>query len=64
MLIKVLDKEKKFIETIYRKPFNKGFLGNFIPHWCRYKRKVYLVRGSIDYSYMHGYDNDAYIVVE
>ena len=52
------------IETIDRKPFNKGFFGNFVPHWCRYKREVYLVHGSIDYAYMHGFDNDAYIVVD
>lgn len=53
----------KFIETIKCKPFNKGFVGNFVPHWCKYKGKNYLIRGSIDYSYMHGYDNDAYIIL-
>ena len=51
------------IETINRKPFNKGFFGNFVPHWCRYKNQEYLVHGSIDHAYMHGFDNDAYIVV-
>ena len=54
----------KLIEEIDRKVFNKGFFGNFVPHYCRYKNEVYLVHGSIDHSYMHGYDNDAYIVIE
>lgn len=54
----------KMIETIDRKPFNKGWFGNFVPYWCRYKRKLYLIHGSIDYSYMHGYALDAYIVIE
>lgn len=52
------------LETIDRKPFNKGFMGNFVPHWARYKGKEYLVHGSIDYAYMHGFDNDAYIVID
>ena len=53
------------IETIDRKPFNKGFVGNFVPHWCRYKNKVYLIHGGIDYSYMHDVDvNGMYIVVD
>ena len=70
MRIKVFTSDQKFllqneelIETIDRKPFNKGFFGNFVPHWCRYKKKVYLVHGSIDYAYMHGFDDDAYIII-
>lgn len=42
------------IGVIDRIPFNKGFFGNFIPHWARYKGKEYLVQGGIDYAYMHG----------
>ena len=52
------------IELINRIPFNRGFIGNFVPHYCRYQSKVHLIRGSIDYSYMHGFDNDAYIVID
>ena len=51
------------VEEIDRKPFNSGFMGNFIPHWCRYKNRVYLIHGSIDYAYMHGFDDDAYIII-
>ncbi len=51
------------VEVIDRKPFHKGFCGNFVPHWVRYKCKKYLVHGSIDSAYMHGYRNDAYIVI-
>jgi hypothetical protein len=57
-------KDCQLIETIDRVPFNKGFIGNFVPHWCRYKNQRHLIRGSIDYSYMHGYDNDAFIVLD
>ena len=57
------DYNLELIETIDRKPFNKGFIGNFVPHWARYKNEVYLVHGSIDHAYMHGFDNDAYIVI-
>ena len=56
-------KDCELIETIDRKPFNKGFIGNFIPHWVRYKNEKHLILGSIDYAYMHGYENDAYIAI-
>jgi len=52
------------VETIERKPFNKGFFGNFVPHYCRYKNEVYAIQGSIDYAYMHGFNNDASIIVK
>jgi hypothetical protein len=52
------------IEDIDRKIFHKGFVGNFVPHYCRYKNKVHSVHGSIDHAYMHGYNYDAYIVIE
>lgn len=58
-----IPEENHYIETIERKPFNRGWMGNFVPHWTRYKRNIYLVKGSLSYSYMHGYDNDAYIVI-
>ena len=58
------ESELEYIETIERKPFHKGFFGNFIPYYCRYKNKVYSIYGSIDSSYMHGYDNDAYINID
>lgn len=57
------DKQNK-VCTITRKPFIKGFFGNFVPHYCRYKRQVYMIQGSIDYAYMHGYEEDAYIVIK
>lgn len=53
-----------YFKTINRKPFNKGFMGNFVPHYCRYKNEVHLIIGSIDYAYMHGYENDARIDVK
>jgi len=56
-------KEGVYIKTIQREPFNKGFVGNFVPHWCRYKGKIWLIKGSIDHAYMHGYENDAYIEI-
>lgn len=54
----------KYLETINRKPFHKGFFGNFVPHYCRYQNQVYQIYGSIDSAYMHGYDNDAYINID
>lgn len=59
-----IEDQLEYIKTINRKPFNKGFFGNFVPHYCRYKTKVYQIFGSIDYAYMHGYDNDAYINID
>jgi len=70
MKIKVYRSERAYylkneilVEEVNRKPFNKGFVGNFVPHWCRYKGKKYLVQGSIDHAYMHGFEDDAYIIV-
>ncbi len=51
------------IEVIKRIPFNKGFFGNFVPHFCRYKKKIYTIQGSIDYAYMHGFENDSFIII-
>ena len=62
MKIKVY-KNKKLVEVIDRKPFNRGFIGNFIPHWCRYKGKEHLIHGSIDHAYLQGYQDDAYIIL-
>ena len=56
-------KDCELIETIDHKPFNRGFIGNFVPQWCRYKNEEHLILGSIDCSYMHGYDDDAYIAI-
>ena len=64
MKLEVRDKNEKVVEIIDRKIFNKGFVGNFVPHWARYKGKVYLVKGGIDYAYMHGDPLETYIVVE
>ena len=58
------ESELEYIETITRVPFHKGFFGNFVPHFCRYKNKVYPIYGSIDSSYMHGYYEDAYINID
>jgi len=46
-------KNGKLVEVIKRKPITK-IIGNFNPHWVRYHGKQYLVRGGIDYAYMHG----------
>lgn len=52
------------VGVIDRKLFNKGFCGNFVPHWVRYKRKQFLVHGGIDYAYMHNVEmNGFYIVI-
>ncbi len=52
------------VGVIDRKVFNKGFFGNFVPHWARYKGKELLVHGGIDYNYMHNIDvNGLYVVV-
>lgn len=51
------------ISIIERKPFNKGSVGNFIPHFCRYKNKKYLVHGGIDYAYMHDVNPDGFYIV-
>lgn len=53
----------RVLETINRKPFNKGFVGNFVPHWVRYKTKKYLVHGGIDYAYMHPVDDKGFYIV-
>lgn len=55
--------EKYYEKTINRKPFHNGFVGNFVPHFTRYNRSLYLIHGSIDSAYMQGYDDDAYIVL-
>lgn len=47
-------KDGQPVETVERKPFHKGFFGNFVPHYVRYKTQVYLLHGGIDYAYMHG----------
>jgi len=44
----------KRVTIIRRKPIVEGFVGNFIPHWARYQKKVYRIQGGIDYEYMHG----------
>jgi len=53
----------KEIEIINRKPFNRGFFGNFVPHYVRYKNKEYILHGGIDYAYMHGQPSFNYIVI-
>lgn len=59
-----LKDKMELIEIIERKPFHRGFLGNFVPHYCRYKGQVYSIYGSIDHAYIHGYSNDAYICID
>ncbi len=44
----------KKITVIKRRPVVKGFVGNFVPHWARYNNEIYLIKGGIDYEYMHG----------
>ena len=34
------------IETIKRKPFHKGWFGNFVPVWVRYVGKEYLLKSD------------------
>ena len=62
MQIQVRNKEDEVVENIERKPFHNGFVGNFIPHWVRYKGKEHLLKGGIDYAYMHGMPNELYII--
>lgn len=54
----------ELVETINRKPFHKGFVGNFVPHYCRYKNKEYYVFGGIDYAYMHDIDRNGLYIIE
>lgn len=49
--------------TIERKPFHKGFVGNFVPHWVRYLCKVYQLQGGWDTAYIRGKPDEAYIEV-
>lgn len=53
----------KVIEVIKRIPFHKGFVGNFVPVYVRYKSKVYFLHGGWDYAYMHGTPTEAWIEV-
>ena len=46
-------KDGKVIEVIDRKPTAK-MIGNFNPHFVRYHNKQHLVKGGVDYAYMHG----------
>ena len=57
-------KEGKVLGMINRKPFNRGMMGNFCPHWVRYKKKEYLLHGGIDSSYIQDKQIEAYIEVE
>jgi len=51
------------VDTIQRIPFNRGFVGNFVPVWVRYNRKEYLLQGGWDYAYMHGTPSEAWIEI-
>jgi len=54
MKVNVVEKgSRKLIEVIERKPIAKC-IGNFNPHWVRYKNEMHLVLGGIDYAYIHG----------
>jgi len=53
----------EIIKIIDRKPFNYGFMGNFIPHWVRYQNKEYLLKGGIDAAYIQGEQEEAYIKI-
>lgn len=57
------DDNREVIETIERKPFNRGFIGNFVPHWCKYKGREYLIHGGIDYAYMHDVDETGFYII-
>jgi len=63
MRIEVRSDKGDVITAINRKIFNKGFCGNFVPHFARYKNKVYQVQGGIDYAYMHGTPDEFYITI-
>jgi hypothetical protein len=54
----------RVLEFIKRKPYHKGMVGNFCPHYCKYEHREWLIHGSVDYAYMHGYSGDAHIIVE
>jgi hypothetical protein len=47
-------KDGEVVEVVERKPFHKGFVGNFVPHYVRYKNTIHYLFGGIDYAYMHG----------
>ena len=49
------------LKTINRKPFNRGFVGNFVPHWVRYNKEEYLLKGGIDSAYIQGEPVENYI---
>jgi len=61
--IEVRNESGSVVETIERKPFTKGWLGNFIPVYVRYKCKIYSLKGGWDYAYMHGEPSEAYITI-
>ena len=52
MSIKVINDGDTEI-SITRVPIIES-IGNFNPHFIRYKRKIYIVQGGVDYAYMHG----------
>ena len=54
----------ELVEIVDRKPFHRGFVGNFVPHYCRYKNKEYYVFGGIDYAYMHDIDRNGLYIIE
>ncbi len=57
-------KNEKLVTIINRVVYHRGWVGNFVPHFCRYKNQEYQVFGGIDYGYMHEHDNsNNYIIL-
>jgi hypothetical protein len=54
----------KVIKTIKRKPFNLGFMGNFVPYWVRYNKQEFYLNGGSDSAYIQGEPIENYIEVE
>lgn len=62
--VNVISHDGKFIEVIERIPFHRGFVGNFVPVYVRYKGKEYFLEGGWDYAYMHGTPERAWITLK
>ena len=41
-----MDTEADVLDTIQRKPFHKGWFGNFVPVYVRYQKKEYLLQSD------------------
>ena len=42
-----MDTEAEVLDVIQRKPFHKGWFGNFVPVYVRYKNKEHLLKSDL-----------------